>query len=356
MRVALLCPYSLDVPGGVATHVLGLAEWLVGQHQDVVVLAPGHDVLGGSRRFELEALGPSAPVRFNGSVARLALLPGQVRRAREIARAADVVHVHEPLTPGIAFAVARHSPRLVVTHHAAYSAPEALSHPLRLAARLLPERVSIAVSRAAAETCRALTGEPCRIIPNAVPMPSPPPRLRAGSWRGGARPRVAFLGRLDEPRKGFRLFLELARESRSAGLDADFIAIGPGISGGEGVHTLGAVSDDERLRLLRTVDVLVAPNTGGESFGLVLVEAMAAGCDVVASDLPAFEAVIREAGVGSTFRTGDVDAARVALQRSLSDPLDPSVAHTAATRWGWDRVGPELLAILRERASLDAIG
>ena len=334
MRLALVTPYSFDTPGGVATHVRGLAHWLRGEGHEVRVIAPG---TGASDEGEV-LLGRSASFRFNGSVAQLAIRPAQSRRAIEAARWADVVHVHEPLTPGIAHAVAKAAPRLVVTHHASFS-PGPLAPLLRLRARRLTPASRIAVSKAAADTAEAVTGHRPTVIHNAITM-TPRPSARAG------RPTVAFLGRLDDPRKGYSVFTRLAPLLPGV----DLVAIGPGSGGAAGVRELGLLSDEERSAVLARADIVVAPNLYGESFGLVLIEALAQGASVVASDLPQFRAVIDDPSVISWFQPGDSEGAASAIRARLADPTDPVLAWDHARRYSWDEVGPRLLAAYRAAA------
>ncbi len=340
MHVALLCPYSLDTPGGVATHVLGLAAWMVRQGDEVRVVAPGARPPAVHDGIDLHLVGRSIDVPFNGSVAQLAVGPRQRAEALRAIGGADVVHVHEPLTPGIAFAVARRTDHLVVTHHASFTPGWALTGLLRRRAAALSPRASIAVSRAAQETARATVGTTPMIIGNGVLLPDPPPRPT--SWRGGVRPRIGFLGRLDEPRKGFAVFRQVADRAHAEGLDAEFVALGPGRADPGPVRLLGVVDDTERTRELQDVDVLVAPNLFGESFGLILVEGLAAGCSVVASDLPGFVDVLAEAGTGRTFRRGDAGAALTALRTALASPEDPVAVHESAHAWSWDALGPRV--------------
>ncbi|MGO1383923.1 MAG: glycosyltransferase family 4 protein [Arachnia sp.] len=337
MRVALLCPYSLDTPGGVATHVLGLASWLVLQGDEVSVIAPGTRAPSVRGGVAVHLVGRATSLPFNGSVAQLALRRRQRAEAVRFVQGADVVHVHEPLTPGIAYAVARRARTLVVTHHASFTPSTVLSAFLRRRAGALSPRASIAVSHAAQSTAFAATGEHPVIIANGVLMPDPPP-VRS-LWRGGVRPRIGFLGRLDEPRKGFAVFREVAELARAAGLDADFVALGPGTPHPGHVRLLGALENRGRNLALQHVDVLLAPNLFGESFGLILVEALAAGCSVVASDLPGFEDVLKASGTGRTFPRGDAASALAAIQSTLESPEDPRTLHASATQWGWDVLG-----------------
>ncbi len=340
MHIALLCPYSLDAPGGVATHVLGLATWLASHGDEVTVVAPGTRSQRVPDGVALHLVGRSVNLPFNGSVAQLAVRRHQCTDAQHAVRHADVVHVHEPLTPGIGYAVARDSSRLVVTHHASFSPSRLLTAVLRRRAAVLSPRASIAVSRAAQQSAHIATGIRADIIGNGVLLPEPPPERRG--WRGGVRPRIGFLGRLEEPRKGFPVFREVADRAQAEGFDAEFVALGPGRTDPGSVRVLGVIDDTERNAALQQVDVLLAPNMFGESFGLVLVEALAAGCSVVASDLPGFLDVLAESGTGRTFPTGDAGAALAALGAVVRMPEDPVMLHASAQPWSWNRLGPRV--------------
>ncbi|SHJ59058.1 phosphatidylinositol alpha-mannosyltransferase [Tessaracoccus bendigoensis DSM 12906] len=325
-----MVPYSLDVPGGVATHVLGLARWLQGRGHEPWVFAPGVGRVDAAVPVTL--LGAAVALPFNGSVARLALRPSQSRALLAGLTGFDVAHVHEPLTPGVGFAAASRCPvPLVVTHHAAFTPRTPVTQLLRRRALRLPNRVSLAVSPSAAALVNTIgAGEP-RIVPNAIELPTPP-EARTG------RPRVVFVGRLTERRKGYEAFVE------AAGLvpEADFIAVGPGGSGAPKVTELGRLTDEALGEVLAGAAVLVAPNLFGESFGMVLVEALARGVAVVASDLPAFRAVASDADVVGFFPVGDVSAAVARIRERLAQPCDPFAAWRLARRFSWDVVGPHI--------------
>lgn len=337
MKILIVLPYSLDVPGGVASQVLGEAEWLNRRGHHVQVVAPGtHRV---QAQVPVTLLGAALPVAFNGSVARLAVLPHQIGRALALLAVADIVHVHEPLTPGLSFAAASCARRLVVTHHASYRVPAGIQWLLRRRSRRLGLRRSIAVSPTAATTALAVTGHTPTIIPNALAV-TPAPPARVGKYRGVNRPRVGFLGRAGEPRKGFNDFVQCVE---SLGGTVTPVAAGPGTD--RQPWGYGLLPESERRRFLESCDVLVAPNRSGESFGLVALEAMAAGCAVLASDLPAFRFTLagaHQAGVVRFFPAGQWHVAAQQLAGMIHELPDPLTAHNQTHQWAWDTVGPRV--------------
>lgn len=330
MNIALVCPYSFDVPGGVGTHVRGLARWLRDQGHRVLVLAPGTRAAAPGERL----VGASMPFRFNGSTAHLAVRPSQARQATAFLREADIVHVHEPLTPGLAFAAARSARRLVVTHHACFR-PGLFAPMLRLRAASLRPRQSLAVSDQAAATAHLVTGVIPTVVPNAIDMPP------AVAKRTSGMPVVVHLGRRDDVRKGYHVFEHVAE--RMAG-EARFVAIGPGRRRSRYVAEYDTVSNEIRDAWLQEAAVLMAPNTFGESFGMVIIEALARGCGIVASDLPAFRSVVDDPRCTTWFPPGDTNAAVTALRAHLDEGTDPLVAMRWAERYSWPEVGPKIMA------------
>lgn len=183
----------------------------------------------------------------------------------------------------------------------------------------------------------AVTGRAPRVVPNAISArPAPAPRT--------GRPTVVFVGRLDEPRKGYDRFTRLA----STGLDAHFVAVGPGGRGADGVEELGQVSEADLAAVLGRASVLVAPSRFGESFGMILIEALASGCAVVASDLPGYRAALAHSTVTSWVHVEDQAGLGAALAARLDEPADPSVAWAEASPFFWPAVGPAVLRAYRD--------
>jgi phosphatidylinositol alpha-mannosyltransferase len=335
MRIGIVCPYNWDIPGGVQFHVRDLAETLIGLGHSVSVLAPGEE---GSPSLPpyVVAAGKTVPIPYNGSVARLQFGLVSAARVRRWLRDGrfDVVHVHEPAPPSLSLLTCMiYDGPLVATFHAATTRSRFLAMFDTVLQPFL-EKLSgrIAVSPAARKLIVEHLGADAVVIPNGVsvrhfaeaaPLPGYP---RAGGT-------VGFIGRYDEPRKGMDVLvsaLDLIAPSRP---DLRLVVAGRGDAGefrerlprtlSDRVVLLGQVSDADKAGLLHSVDLYCAPNTGGESFGIILLEAMAAGAPIVASDLDAFRRVVadpsgRSAGV--LFETGSARELAAALGRVLDDP------------------------------------
>ncbi|MBX7267954.1 glycosyltransferase family 4 protein [Micromonospora sp. Llam7] len=346
MRIGIVCPYSFDVPGGVQNHVMDLAEALIGLGHEVSVLAPA-DEESALPAYVVSA-GRAVPLPYNGSVARIAFGPVSTARVRRwITRGDfDVLHVHEPLTLSLSMlAVLSARGPVVATFHTAMTRSRVLAA-AQGALQIVLERITarIAVSALARKVqVEHLDGGAVE-IPNGVavakfagvePLPGWPGECGPGT--GGS---LGFLGRFTEPRKGFPIlrdaFVELARQRPGLRL----LVAGPGDRDDlfdrfpadlrDRVTFLGLVSEEEKARMLRSVHLYVAPNTGGESFGMILTEALAAGTTVVASDLDAFRRVLDGGRAGRMFPTGDP----VTLRRTLGTLLDDPAQRAELTACG----------------------
>ena len=360
MRIGIACPYSWDVPGGVQQHIRDLAEALIGLGHDVSVIAPADDdrPLPG---YVVPA-GKAMPVPYNGSVARLAFGPLSVSRVRRWVRdgSFDVLHVHEPAVPSLSLlACWVASGPIVATVHTAMPRSRVLlaAQPvLRSALEKIDGR--IAVSEAARTTLVEHLGGDAVLIPNGVATKRYRYAEPLDGWpgEGGA---IGFLGRMDEPRKGLPVLLKAFDLLAAQRPNLRLLIAGPGDAGEQQGKLpaalrdravfLGEVTETEKVRVLHSVDVFCSPNTGGESFGIVTAEAMAAGVPVVASDIEAFRQVLRNGKAGELFASGDsADLARAA-GKLLNDPArraELTVAALAAVAaYDWEVVAREVLSV-----------
>jgi phosphatidylinositol alpha-mannosyltransferase len=362
VRVGIVCPYSFDIPGGVQYHVRDLAEILIARGHMVSVLAPADE--GTTVPPYVVSAGRAVPVRYNGSVARLNFGPlsnAKVKAWLERGQF-DLVHIHEPITPSIgALALFAAESPVVATFHTANIRSRAMqvSYPfLRSSMEKILGR--IAVSEDARRTVTTHFGGDAVVIPNGVYVDRFAGAAPNPEWVGTAeRPTVAFLGRMGEPRKGMPVLTAAlpAVLEQVPGLrvlvagpgDADEVRelMAPSAQGA--CEFLGAVDDADKARLLRSVDVYVAPNTGGESFGIILIEAMSAGAAVLASDLPAFHRVLDGGAAGATFRNEHADDLARMLVGLLRDPDARARASTAgrarARVFDWPVVADQIFAV-----------
>lgn len=363
MRVGLVCPYSLDVPGGVQQQVLDLADALGARGHEVGLLAPG--AAGRDRPGHVTVTGKDLALRWNGAVARVHWGPDVARvTGRWLTEGEfDVLHVHEPVTPSVTWhAVRQASVPVVGTVHTAQDR----SHVLRLgagtASRSVRDRVDVwtAVSPDAAETF----GRYCSAQPVLVPN-----GLQVGAFAGtgrspaGAAVRLLFLGRLEEPRKGLAVALRAFASVAARRDDVVLEVAGPGdlervlrllrpalpAYARERVVALGPVDMPAKAELLDRADIVLAPQLGGESFGIVVAEAMAAGAAVVASDLPAFRRLLREGECGVVVPRGDVAEWSRAIEDLVGDPRRRADlaqrARAGVDHLDWKRVTDTLLDV-----------
>ncbi|MFJ7157755.1 glycosyltransferase family 4 protein [Streptomyces sp. NPDC101118] len=358
MKIGIVCPYSWDVPGGVQFHIRDLAEHLIRLGHEVSVLAPADD--DTPLPPYVVSAGRAVPVPYNGSVARLNfgfLSAARVRRWLHDGTF-DVIHIHEPASPslGLLACWAAQGP-IVATFHTSNPRSRAMiaAYPILQPAL---EKISarIAVSEYARRTLVEHLGGDAVVIPNGVDVgffekaePNP-------EWTGRT---LGFIGRIDEPRKGLPVLMAAFPEIAAACPDVRLLVAGRGDEE-EAVATLppelrskvtflGMVSDEDKARLLRSVDVYVAPNTGGESFGIILVEALSAGAPVLASDLDAFAQVLDQGAAGDLFTNEDPASLARGAVRLLEDPARRAELSARGSahvkRFDWSTVGADILAV-----------
>lgn len=413
IRIGLVCPYSLGVPGGVQNHVLGLAGYLTSIGDQVSILAPGEldperANQHGLRTDQFTSVGAAVPVPYNGSVARITFGPRVAVRVRRwlVEQRLDLLHIHEPLAPSVSLlSLLACTVPVAATFHT--STPR--SRLLRAAGVALEPMIDrigagIAVSESARQVVVEHLGRHPRVVPNGIRSGEfDPPGLSDGAtqdhqdpdqrttvdhgtaeerwpaaarrWRGGDRPRLVFLGRLDEPRKGLSVLLDALPMIKQRHPELEVVIAGQGriarqdsVTGQgslqrygrrhrlpklpEGCSAIGEIDDSTRDALLRTADLFVAPHVARESFGIVLIEAIAAGATVIASDLPAFTDLLtsRDQPLGYLFPTGDPAALADTVDHALSadrSQLNAS-ARSAVARYDWSEVGPTIRDVYRD--------
>lgn len=369
MRIALLSPYSWTYPGGVTRHIEALAERFTEEGHHVRVLAP-YDPPGrfsaalhrGARPQSLEApdylvpLGRTVGLKANGAVSNISITPYALATAQHELRTGryDVVHVHEPLAPIAPWVITDWMRMPLVGTFHTYN-ENRLSNGIATAIgarRMLNHlHVRIAVSEAAAWTARRFFGGRYRIIPNGVTF-DPERAANAAGRLSDECLRIVFVGQAVE-RKGLPLLLR-AFEALREHIPTELTVIGPSseelspmMLDPRQVRVLGKVDDETKLRELERADVLCAPSLRGESFGMVLTEAFAAGTPVIASNIPGYRDVVRDEVDGVLVPVGDAQALAETLRDLYEEPARLSEMAQAAVRdverFAWPRVAAEVL-------------
>ncbi|MFC4585119.1 glycosyltransferase family 4 protein [Sphaerisporangium corydalis] len=371
MRVGMVCPYTWDVPGGVMAHVRDLAEALIADGHHVSVIAPAAD--DAPLPFYVTSAGRAVPVPFNGSVARLAFGFLSANRVRKWLREGrfDVLHVHEPAVPSVGLLAcwAARGP-IVATFHASFQRSRAMSVSAPVLHTAL-EKISgrIAVSDAARKTLVEHMGGDAVLIPNGVTVGRYADAEPLPGWGpdGGV---IGFLGRMDEPRKGLPILLDAFTRIAPDRPGLRLLIAGPGDAGDvlakvpaalrDRVGILGMVSEQDKARAYHSVDVFCAPNTHGESFGIVLAEAMAAGAPVLASDIPAFNKVLGEGKAGALFVTGDAASLAREAAALIDDPARRATlsaeARLAVRKYDWSTVARDVVRVYETVTAVAAGG
>ncbi|WP_410580737.1 glycosyltransferase family 4 protein [Amycolatopsis sp. lyj-108] len=368
MKIGIVCPYSFDVPGGVQGHVIDLAKALLARGHQVSVLAPA-DEDSDVPDFVVPA-GKALGIPYNGSVARLQFGPVSYSRVRRWIRDGDfdVLHLHEPAAPSLSLLALKIADGpIVATFHTATTRSRTLAafqpvlRPLlekitaRIAVSALARRVQ--VEHAGGDAVEVPNGVDVDFFSRALPLDGYP---RAGGT-------VGFVGRYTESRKGMGVLLEALRmllpEFEELRLlvvgrgDADQLRREAGPELAPHIDLLGQVDDETKARALRSVDVYCAPNTGGESFGMILTEAMAAGTPVLASGLDSFRRVLDDGKAGMLTETGDAGALADGLRELLGDPARRvSLAAAAGERvamFDWSVVTTQVLRVYETAIAAD---
>lgn len=360
LRIGMVSPYGWDLPGGVQAHIHDLALYCMAQGHHVSVLAPA--IEDGALPPWVQSTGRPISIPYNGAVARVAFGPVANHRVRKWISEGDfdLLHLHEPAIPSLSLLAcwAAEGPTIGTFHVTApkQKAIYAVGPILEPAIEKLHAR--IAVSQTARATLVEHLETDAVVIPNGINHEA----FSIGSVTAefGARA-IGFIGRFDEPRKGLSILISACERLLNDGVEFTLIVAGPGdaepfsdamsVRLRERTHFLGRVSDERKQEVLRSIAVYVAPNTGGESFGIILAEAMAAGAPVVASDLPAFQVVLENGKSGILFLSEDVTDLAEKIRSLLDDPHKrrelKGIGQARAKDFDWSIVGESILDIYR---------
>jgi len=312
LKIGIVCPYSWDTPGGVQNHIRDLAEFLITSGHNVSVLAPAVDETK-LPEYVVNA-GKPISIPYNGAVARVLFGPVAFARVRQWISQGDfdLLHLHEPAIPSISLLAcwAADGP-MVGTFHAAAKRQKiifAIGPILEPAIEKLSAR--IAVSEAARLTLTDHLDTDAVIIPNGIYANRYSQGQRIDKWSGNT---IGFIGRFEEPRKGLSVLIDALPVISRFAPDVKILVAGPGDPAEvienidpqlrQRFEFLGKITESEKADFMSSVAVYVAPNTGGESFGIILAEALAGGACVVASDIPAFDDLLGQGEYGALFES-----------------------------------------------------
>jgi phosphatidylinositol alpha-mannosyltransferase len=358
LRIGIVCPYSWDVPGGVQNHIRDLAEFLLNNGHHVEVLAPATE--SDDLPEYVVSAGRAVSIPYNGAVARVLFGVGANSRVRSWINDGDfdLLHLHEPAIPSLSLlACWAGEGAMVGTFHAAAKYQKAI---VAIGPILEPviEKLSarIAVSESARLTLTAHLETDAIVIPNGIYADNYRDGSSRSEWTGNT---IGFLGRFEEDRKGLPVLLDALPIISRFIPDIRVLIAGPGDSEEvlekvdpqlrNRVEFLGKISESDKTNFLASVSLYIAPNTGGESFGIILAEAMAGGAAVVASDIPAFADVLGNGEFGALFESENSESlAKVIIDLLRDDAKRKELAAAGAVhaqRFDWSQVGEEIFEV-----------
>ncbi len=370
MKIAMVSPYDFTWPGGVTAHVTQLARELGRSGHEVQVLAPHSPSRQNENDEPFVALGRSVPLPSGGSTARVSLSWWLYPKVRALLQreAFDIVHLHEPMAPILPLCVLEFSDAVNIgTFHASYKHSHLyhLSHPL---IKRWHQRLDggIAVSPAALRYVNSAFPGDYKIIPNGIDLDHFSTRAAPWPEYQDGKINILFVGRL-EKRKGLRYLLEAFSRLKWDLPDIRLLVVGPGtpdkeshsVLGGRGLNDVvfaGSVPYEDLPRYYASADIFCSPATGAESFGIVLLEAMAAGKPVVASDIEGYAGIVTHGQEGLLFPRKDIEGLAQALGTLIRDSQLRkklgSQGRQTVEQYRWDRVAAQVEDYYRDCMSL----
>lgn len=360
LRIGIVCPYGWDTPGGVQIHIKELSEWLIIKGHEVSVLAPVTLEDGNIEPWVVSA-GRPISIPYNGAIAKVIFGPLASSRVKQwiVNGDFDLIHLHEPAIPSLSLLAgwAGDGP-MVATFHAATNSQK-IANAIGTMLDPLIERITakIAVSEIARATLKDRFNTEAVVIPNGIDTSKFEGVGNRAQW---ALPNtIGFIGRFDEPRKGLSVLLDAIPKIVTQVPDLRVLVAGPGevqdfqkqipTQLRDRITFLGRISELEKAQFFKSISLYVAPNTGGESFGIILVEAMAARTPIIASDLPAFESLLDQGQTGELFSTGNSSALASAVLKLLGDENArkniADVGYAKAKNFDWNSVGEQILSV-----------
>jgi len=329
-RIGMVCPYGWDTPGGVQTHIRELTEYLITEGHHVSVLAPVSDDSIEIEDYVVNA-GKPISIPINGSVARVLFGPIASSRAKQWIASGDfdLLHLHEPAIPSLSLlACSAAEGPLVGTFHVSTPKKKAI-YAIGPILEPIVEKLTarIAVSELARSTLKDHFETDAVVIPNGIDGNKYVNAKRSAEYSGENT--IGFIGRFEEPRKGLQVLLDSLPIVARFIPNVKYLIAGPGESKDylknidpqhrNRIKFLGFLTDEMKESFLKSVKIYVAPNTGGESFGIILTEALSAGTAVVASDIPAFKAVLENGDAGTLFTNENSEELAKVLVALLRD-------------------------------------
>ncbi len=360
LKIGIVCPYGWDTPGGVQIHIKELTQWLIAKGHEVSVVAPVTDEGGHIEPWVVSA-GRPISIPYNGAIAKVIFGPLASSRVKQwIANGDfDLLHLHEPAIPSLSLLAgwAGDGP-MVATFHAAAN-PQKVANAIGTMLDPLIERITakIAVSEIARETLKDRFSTEAVVIPNGIDTSKFEGIGTRSEW---ALPNtLGFIGRFDEPRKGLAVLLAAIPKIAHKVPNLRILVAGPGNASDfeklipselrERITFLGRISEIEKAQFFKSISLYIAPNTGSESFGIILAEAMAAKTPIVASDLPAFVKLLDDGASGAIFTSEDSENLAETILNLLENQEKREriaiAGYEKAKSCDWNSVGDQILSV-----------